>query len=289
MAVPVMALAGLAMGAIQTGISAAKASKLGSDKKYTVSPEMQNAYNMARRRADEGYSAEEKANFEQMLARQGTAAKRMFQNAGLAGAGTAASNIMGIDALNQFAANGASIRRQNAGDLYSMAGKMQGVQDAETQRYNNQLNMERQALGGATQAGIGNMMGAVGNAQKFMGQQQAMEMYKNYGMGDQGGDMQFKSPADNFAGNAGQGFSQGGYDFGFGGGQPSTGQEAGPWAMNTLQSQGTPFLSATDPNYGVPTQQPQAPFTGFNPYEFPNGGVNGFVPNYGMFNPSINN
>jgi hypothetical protein len=176
------AVAGAALGLVQTGISAAKASQLPDDKQYSVSPELRAAYNMSRRRADEGYSPEEKAAFEQMLARQGTAAKRMFQNVGLAGAGSAAANIMGIDALNQFAANGASIKRQNAGDFYGLAGQMQGVQDQETTRFNNQLNIERQALGEGVQAGISNIQGGFQGIETSMNQQKAMDLYKNYGM-----------------------------------------------------------------------------------------------------------
>jgi len=190
-----MAIAGIAMGAIQAGISASKASQLPDDQKYTVSPELQAAYAMSRRRADEGFSPEERAAFEQMLARQGTAARQMFQNVGLAGAGSAAANIMGVDALNQFAADGASIKRKNAGDFYGLAGQMQSVQDKETGRFNQQLNMESQALGQATQAGIGNMMGAAQSYQDFQTDQQAIAAYKEGGGG--GGDSS-KSEAPGF-------------------------------------------------------------------------------------------
>jgi hypothetical protein len=127
MAVPIMAIAGLAMGGIQAAISASKASNLPKDRPYTVSPELRAAYTMARRRADEGYTPEERASFEQMLARQGTAAKQMFRNMGMAGAGSAAANIMGIDALNQFAATGAGIRRQNMGAGGSGSGGGMGL------------------------------------------------------------------------------------------------------------------------------------------------------------------
>jgi len=222
MAVPVMAIAGLAMGAIQAGVSASKASKLPENRPYTVSPELKAAYTMARRRADEGYTPEERANFEQMLARQGTAAKQMFRNMGLAGAGSAAANIMGTDALNQFAATGAGIRRQNEGAFYGLAGQMQGVQDQETGRFNQQLNMERQALGQGMQAGIGNMMGAVGNFQQFQGQQQAIDMYKNMGTGGSGGGM-------------GLGGLMGGLPQGGG-----MGMQQGPWAPNSFQYQQQP-------------------------------------------------
>lgn len=185
MAFPIAAAAQLGIGAIQTGISAAKAANLPDDKKYTVGPEMRLAYNMSRRRADEGYSPEEKAAFEQMLARQGTAAKRMLQNVGLSGVGSAAANIMGVDAMNQFAAQGANIRRQNFGQFANMAGQVQGVQNMETGRFNQQLNMERQALGQGIQSGIGNMFGGINAAQNFGQTNQAMDIWKNMGQGGQ--------------------------------------------------------------------------------------------------------
>jgi len=193
MAFPWMAVAQLGIGAIQSAVSSSNASNLPVPKQYTVSPEMRLAYNMARTRADEGYSAEEKSAFQQMLARQGTAAKAMFRNVGLAGAGSAAANIMGIDALNQFSAQGANIRRQNFGQFASMAEGIQGVQDRETTRFNEQLRAEEQALGGATQAGIGNMFGALNSGMNFMQNEQAINAYQGVGGSNSaGGGPSFK-------------------------------------------------------------------------------------------------
>lgn len=188
MAFPIAAAATGLLGLIQTGVSASQASKLPDDKRYEPSEELQLAYNMSRRRADEGYSPEEKAAFEQMLARQGNATKRMLNNVGLSGVGSAAANIMGIDALNQFAAEGANIRRQNFDKFASLAGQMQDVQDMETTRSNQQLNMQRQALGQATQSGISNILGGIGGAQNFAQTGQAIDIYKNMGIGGQGND-----------------------------------------------------------------------------------------------------
>lgn len=209
-----MAAAQGAIGLIQTGISAAKAANLPDPQKYTVSPEMRLAYNMARTRADEGYSAEEKSAFQQMLARQGTAAKAMFRNVGLAGAGSAAANIMGIDALNQFAAQGANIRRQNFGQFASMAEGIQGVNDRETTRFNEQLRAEETALGGATQAGIGNMFGALNSGMNFMQNEKAINAYKGIGGSNSaGGGPSFKfspmqTPQMNNWGGFGNGMMQ---------------------------------------------------------------------------------
>ena len=158
------------MGIAQTAISAAKAANLPDDKQYTASPEFRTAFNRAESRSNQGFSAAERSAFDQSLARQGTTAKRMFQNAGLGGIGSAASQIMNIDALNQFAAQDANIQRQNFGEYMGAARGMQSIQDAETGRFNNQLNMQRQALGGAMQSGLGNIMGGINtgiNAQQM--------------------------------------------------------------------------------------------------------------------------
>lgn len=158
------------MGIAQTAIAASKASKLPQDQKYTASPEFRAAFDQAKSRSQQGFSPAERAAFDQSLARQGTAAKRMFQNVGLSGAGAAAANIMSADALNQFAAQDANIERQNFGQYMSAARGMQSIQDAETNRFNTQLNMQRQALGGAMQSGLGNIMGGINtgiNAQQM--------------------------------------------------------------------------------------------------------------------------
>jgi hypothetical protein len=260
---PFAAAAQGVIGLIQTGISAAKAANLPDPKQYTVGPEMRLAYNMSRRRADEGYSAEEKAAFEQMLARQGTAAKRMLQNVGLSGVGSAAANIMGIDAMNQFAAQGSNIRRQNFGQFASMAGQIQGVQNMEIGRFNEQLRAEETALGQATQAGIGNMFGGMQSGQNFMQNERAMEAYAKTGWGG--------------------GF--GGFG-GFGGSRAPIGTTSG------FDANGNPVSNAPQFNTqgvgvggagGAPTG-----FSGFNP-NFQGGGMGdyGQQPNMGFLPPHM--
>ena len=172
------------MGLIQTGISAAAASKIPDNKKHTVGPEMRMAYNMSRRRAEEGYSSAERASFEQMLARQSTTAKTMMQNVGLAGVGSAAANIMGIDALNQFAEKDSDIRRGNFQQFANLSGEVQGIQDAEVSRGNAENNAARTALGGAVSSGIGNIFGAIDSGENSAQKKQAMEMFNNSNNGD---------------------------------------------------------------------------------------------------------
>lgn len=260
---PYAAIAQVGIGLIQSGISAAKASQLPDDQKYTVGPEMRLAYNMSRRRADEGYSAEEKAAFEQMLARQGTAAKRMLQNVGLSGVGSAAANIMGVDALNQFAAQNANIRRQNFGQFANMAGQVQGVQNMETGRFNQQLNMERQALGQGVQSGIGNIFGGINAAQNFGQTQQATDIYKNMGQGGQTGA---ESPFGSAVGGAQAGGLFGMTQTGGNGGMPAN-YGSGQIPLGANQQYGQFMFPGNQPAYVPPPPAFGSPgFGGFPSY-----------------------
>lgn len=171
-------------GILQTAISASKAGQMKAPRTNPISPEMQTYFNMARKRADEGNAPEEVAAFNQMLSRQGTAAKNMLQNVGLAGVGSAAANIMGIDAINKFAAQGAENRRQNFSLFGQAVQGMQSAREGERQRQWNQYNLESQALGQGIQAGIGNMMGAVNFAQNQINFDKASALY---GGGNTGG------------------------------------------------------------------------------------------------------
>jgi hypothetical protein len=265
---PYAAIAQAGIGLIQSGISAAKASQLPDDQKYTVGPEMSLAYNMSRRRAEEGYSAEEKAAFEQMLARQGTAAKRMFQNVGMSGAGSAAANIMGVDAMNQFAAQGANIRRQNFGQFANMAGQVQGVQNMEIGRFNQQLNMERQALGQGVQSGIGNIFGGINAGQNFGQTQQAMDIYKNMGQGGGTGGGDAFNPFTSNLPQAPMGTTSGFDQNGF---------------ATSNAPQVNPQVGVTGSGVGP------AGFYGFNP-NFQGGGMGAYgqQPNMGFMPPNLN-
>lgn len=187
MAFPWMMVAQMGMGAIQTAISASKASQLPDPKQHTVSPELRGAFNEAKTRSQQGYSPAERAAFEQTLARQANASKQMFQNVGMSGAGAAAANIMSIDALNQFAAGSEAARRQNFGQYASLAGDVQRVGDMEAQRFNQRLMAEEQALGGGMQAGISNMFQGLNTGQNVGQMNKAMDVYQGMGTGGGGG------------------------------------------------------------------------------------------------------
>ena len=177
-----MMAAQMGMGAVQSIISAAKASDLPEPEQYSVTPELRGAFNEARTRSQQGYSPAERAAFDQMLARQANSAKNMFRNAGLAAAGTASANIMSIDALNQFAAGSEAVRRQNFGQYAGLAEEIQQVDNMEVGRQNQRLMAEEQALGGGIQAGISNMFQGANTGQNINWMNQAAEIYKG-GMG----------------------------------------------------------------------------------------------------------
>jgi hypothetical protein len=248
------AIAQLGIGAIQTGISAAKASQLPDPKEHSMGRDLSLAVQMSRRRADEGYSPEEKSAFEQMMGRRTTGTKRMFQNAGLSGIGSAASNIMGGDALNKFAADGASIKRQNFGQFANLAGQADQVQQMETSRFNEQLRTEETALGGATQAGIGNMFGGLGAADTFAQNEKAIDSYNNMGQG---------------GGNKNNGNGQ---NIGFGNNNSSFGQRPNNPNMYGFN----PSFKPDGTWYPNMQQTQTAPQNNFNPNQFnPNGMGNG--------------
>jgi hypothetical protein len=187
MAFPWMMLAQMGIGAVQSAISASKASELPDPEQYSVSPELRGAFNEARTRSQQGYSPAERAAFNQMLARQATASKQMFRNVGMSGAGAAAANIMSVDALNQFAAGSEAARRQNFGQYAGLASEIQGVRNMEVGRQNQRLLMEEQALGGGIQAGISNMFQGLNAGQNMDWMNKAMETYKGQGGGASGG------------------------------------------------------------------------------------------------------
>lgn len=176
-----MAAAQVGIGAIQTGIAASKASQLPAPQQYSVGPEMAAAYRLARKRSTEGHSEVDKAVFGQMLAKQTTATKQMYRNMGHGFAGSAAAAIMNLDIFNQFAQRGEDVRRQNEMNFYGMSGQIQNIQNMEVQRQNQRLMAEEQALGGAIQAGIGNMFKGFDSGMNFMKKEDSIDTYDSIG------------------------------------------------------------------------------------------------------------
>jgi hypothetical protein len=200
-------------GMVQTIVASSAAKKLPDAQKYEATPQMIKASEMALRRADQGMSEAERLLFEQGMARRTGAAERSLRNLGLAGLGVGMSNIFNIDAMNQFSAQSEAERRKGEAMYAGLAGQMQGIQDRETSSFNQMLQQQRAALGGAAASGMKNITGAFGMAAQAANTNKLAEAYGNsgdtynYDLGGGGGNYG-QSPLDGYAGFGG----------GFGGG-----------------------------------------------------------------------
>jgi hypothetical protein len=149
------------LGAVQTISSSIAASKLPSQQKYKVAPEMREAMGMYKDMANTGASGAERAAFDQRLARRSNSATRTLQNIGLSSLGPAISNIFSNDANNRFAEMSSGIRRQGIAGYAGQAGQIQGIDNMNVSAFNQELNMKRQALGQGIQTGTKNMVGGI--------------------------------------------------------------------------------------------------------------------------------
>lgn len=156
-----MAISDLAQGIVQyrQGTQGLKNLAKIQAPSYSVSPEMQDAYNLSKSNASVGYSPEETANFNQSLARSGNAnVQRGTDMAGgsMAGALNAGQQFTNVGAINNFAAGDASERNQHAGAFYGQAGAMQGQKNLMNEQAIKERLMKEQAYGMAVQAGMKN-------------------------------------------------------------------------------------------------------------------------------------
>jgi len=174
------------MGLIQAGVGLAQTIIAANQettpmKRYITAPESKVAGQMALRTAQEGASREDRAQFNLDLARRDAATRQMFQNSRLTSAGTAATNIMGIDAINQFAARNSDIKRQGEAAYTNWAQNAQNTSDKNVAQNNQLAIMEAQAKGGAIQAGIGNVIGGVNAGSNAMLANKSIDAYKKIG------------------------------------------------------------------------------------------------------------
>jgi hypothetical protein len=167
---------------IYQAVSASKAAKkLPDTKPYGATPQMKKAEAMALRRAEQGVSPAERALFEQGMARRTGAAERAMRNTGISGVAQGVSNIFNIDAMNQFSAQSEAERRKGEAMYAGIAGQMQGIQDRETTSFNQMLQQQRTALGGAAASGMKNIAGAAGMAAQSYNTNKLAEAYGNSG------------------------------------------------------------------------------------------------------------
>ncbi len=168
-------------GLAQTIAASAAAKNLPDAQKYEATPQMKRAEEMALRRAEQGYSPAERAFFEQGMARRTSAANRAMRNIGMSGVAQGVSGIFNIDAMNQFSAQSEAERRKGEAMYAGIAGQMQGIQDRETTSFNQMLQQQRTALGGAAASGMKNITGAFGMAAQSYNTNKLAEAYANSG------------------------------------------------------------------------------------------------------------
>tara|TARA_R110002124_G_scaffold187444_1_gene354767 strand:- start:117 stop:1034 length:918 start_codon:yes stop_codon:yes gene_type:complete len=166
-------------GLAQTIAASSAAKNLPDAKKYEATPQMKKAEAMAERRAEQGMSQSERALFEQGMARRTSAAEKSMRNLGLSGGGI--SGLFNIDAQNQFSAQSEAERRKGEAMYAGIAGQMQGIQDRETTSFNQMLQQQRTALGGAAASGMKNITGAFGMAAQAANTNKLAEAYANSG------------------------------------------------------------------------------------------------------------
>ena len=168
-------------GLAQTIAASAAAKNLPDAQKYEATPQMKRAEEMALRRAEQGYSPAERAFFEQGMARRTGAAERAMRNIGMSGIAQGVSNIFNIDAQNQFSAQSEAERRKGEAMYAGIASQMQAIQDQETTSFNQMLQQQRAALGGAAASGMKNITGAFGMAAQAANTNKLAEAYANSG------------------------------------------------------------------------------------------------------------
>ena len=139
---------------------------------YSISPELQHSYARAESMANQGFSGEEKAAFQQGVARQQAGA---FQSGLDMGGGNVSSAIsaglqaQNIGAQNQFAAQGAQLRRQNMQYADQLAGSIQNQNNLMIEAKRQRRTMLEQAYGKAKQQGIENFTNGLTGAASVLG------------------------------------------------------------------------------------------------------------------------
>ena len=228
---------------IYQAVSASKAAKnLPDAKSYGAAPQMKRTEEMALRRAEQGVSQAERALFEQGMARRTGAAERAMRNIGMSGIAQGVSNIFNIDAMNQFSAQSEAERRKGEAMYAGIAGQMQGIQDRDTTSFNQMLQQQRTALGGAAASGMKNITGAFGMAAQAYNTNKLAEAYAksgdtiNYNLG---------------TGTTGATTTTPGIDLSV----INTATAPGVGLPGTLEGSGAPFLPAAEQPY-IPQQVP---------------------------------
>lgn len=171
-----LGLGSMILGGVQTLGGLFGLIGLGKKPKYTVSPELQQAYDRSQTMATMGFTPQEEAAYQQNVARN--MATQQQRASDLAG-GNLAMAMGGMNAANQLASQNqlatadAQLMRQNIQNAQQMALQMQQQKNLATQAAINQRMMTEQSLGGAMQQGLNNLVGGINynQAMNFYGDQ----------------------------------------------------------------------------------------------------------------------
>ena len=235
-------------GIAQTIAASEAAKKLPEARSYGASSSLMQAQKDAERRKKEGVSAAERAAFEQGMARRTGAAERAMRNLGFTGVAQGVSNIFNIDAMSQFSVQNEAERRKGEQMYAAIAGQMQSIRDRETASFNQMLQQQRTALGGAAASGMKNITGAFGTAAQAYNTKQLADAYAksgdtyNFGTGTTGAT----TPATTTPSTTTPGIDLS---------VINTATAPGVGLDGTLEGSGVPFLPAAEQPY-IPQQVP---------------------------------
>lgn len=187
-------------GATVAGIRAYKAHKAQKELQkqerpnYSISPEMQNAYQRAEGMTSRGFTGAEEAAFKANLGQSTNTAYRQAMDqsgGGMSQAVLGGLNARNVGALNQFAGQDAALRRDNIRYSDSLAGQLQGQTNLATGEDIRYRLMMEQAYGQAVQQNVNqaqsslNYGGAMASGQDWsqMGKKDNTPTYSTGGAG----------------------------------------------------------------------------------------------------------
>lgn len=163
---PYVAAGTLGLGAIQTvgGLIGLSKLKRQPVPQYGITPELQQAYNLAEQRSRMGFTPTQTAAFEQQMARSQAAD---YKNAIAMGGGGLAQAIAGglggqrLQALNRFAAQDAAQQAANIGQYYGLTNQMTGQRNLMTRQQREDYYTKLKGASGALSSGLTNFASGI--------------------------------------------------------------------------------------------------------------------------------
>jgi hypothetical protein len=170
---PILAAANVALGAYQAIKGAQGLKRLNQEARpeYSVSPEMQSAFAMAKDRTRYGYDPRQAAAFKQGVAQQqNTGFQQGVSMAGgnLAQALRTGFKVQNIGALNRFASDDAGLQAANINRFYGLASQLQQQKNLIQGERISRRNALEGAYGGAVKSGLNNIASSL-NLTQAMG------------------------------------------------------------------------------------------------------------------------